>query len=479
MSGILECTLKAEKGTIYCLWSPEDNILITYVPTIISCFNILSQLTVQSFQGHQNSPSILTINHKGPLVVWIKKDVVVVHNLLTHEKVNVLKCNEKSQSIQGGGKNCQKFGKPAPKYIVLSPDGQVLILRKSEQLQVYDLQSGSSKPEAVFKRFHAENDAASAPDGAYFALASAQDGTVSFCHWNANSLGLKSHAAITYVCTSPDGKLITSGQQDGNVNLWSLKSGYGFFTKEVPYGRSVEALALLPDKKYLAIRVAKSNAQNISIQVWNVVYKSDIQQLDIHWTENFDPTLCALKFLDKNNLMYMVVSERRKFNLQFWMLNSGKFETLKTAWFEVHDTVERPWIFEADNKAVVLYHSGNFEGSYAFDFELNSRECTFNTPMQNRYHLVVEDNWILDGKGRRIVWLPYHVVPSDGNWDEKGNWGSLFGRGADILVLGGKTGRMIVLDFSAVKDRDIIPTSFAGDVAQKRIKFVFQDKKTG
>jgi hypothetical protein len=88
----------------------------------------------------------------------------------------------------------------------------------------------------------------------------------------------------------------------------------------------------------------------------------------------------------------------------------------------------------------------------------------------------LKDNWILDSKGRRIIWLPYNVVSSDGNWDEKGNWGSCYGRGADILVLGGKNGKTFVLDFSAVYN--IIPTSFAEDVAQKRIKLVFQDKKT-
>ena len=480
VSGILECTLKAEKGTIYCLWSPKDNILFTYAPKIICCFNILSQLSVQSFQEHQNSPSILTINHMRPLVVWMKKDVVVVHNLLTHKKVNTLTCNETSQSIQGARKNPQKSGKPPPKYIVLSPDGQVLILRKSEQLEVYDLQSGSPKPEAVFKRFDKESDVIFAPDGAYLALASAQDGTVNFCHWNANSLGSKSHAAITYVCTSPDGKLITSGQQDGNVNIWSLKSGYEFFTKVVPYGRSVEALALSPDKQYIAIRFAKSNAQNTSIQVWNVVDKSeDIQQLDVHQTKYFDATLCALKFLDNNNLMHIVVSERRRLDFHFWTLKSGKFETYKVTWIDLHDTIERPWILEADNKAVVLHHSGNFEESYRFNFELNiiDRECTFNAPMQNRYTLVVEDNWILDSKGRRIIWLPYNVVSSDGNWYEKGNWASHYGRGVDILILGGRNGKTFVLDFSAVKN--IVPTSFAEDVAQQRIKLVFQDKKIG
>ena len=483
VSGILECTLKAEKGTIYCLWSPEDNILIAYAPTIVRCFNILSQLSVQSFQGHQNSPAILTINYMGPLVVWIKKDVVVAHNLLTHEKVNMLKCNETSQSIQGAGKNSEKFGKPAPKYIVLSPDGQLLILRKSEQLQVYDLNSGSTKPEAVFKRFDKESDVIFAPDGSYFILASAQDGTVSFCHWNAKSLGSKSHAAVTYVCTSPDGKLITSGQQDGNVNIWSLKSGYEFFTKEVPYGRSVEALALSPDKEYIAIRFAKSNAQKISIQAWNVVYKSeDIQQLEIHQTKYFDPTLCALKFLDNSNLMYMVVSERRRLDFHFWTLKSGKFETNRRAWISPDNTIERPWILEADNKAVVsLHHSGNFEGRYWIHFGLNIQEDTYNAPMQNRYHLVVKDNWILDSRGRKVIWLPYDVVPSDGNWDEKGNWASHYGWGADILALGGKNGKTFVLDFSsnAVKDRDIIPTSFSGDVAQKRIELELRGKMTG
>lgn len=155
----------------------------------------------------------------------------------------------------------------------------------------------------------------------------------------------------------------------------------------------------------------------------------------------------------------------------------GKFETYKITWIELHDTIERPWILEADNKDVVLHHSGNYEESYDLNFEFNSREHTFNAMMQNRYCVVVEDNWILDSKGRRIIWLPYNVVSFDGNWDEKGNWGSCYGRGVDILVLGGKNGRTFVLDFSAVKD--IIPTSFAEDVAQKRIKLAFQDKKTG
>ena len=177
VSGILECTIKAEKGTIYCLWSPEDNILITYAPTIIHCFNILSQLSEQSFQEHQNSPSILTINHMSPLVVWMKKDVVVVHDLLTHENVNTFKCYETSQSFQGAGKNPQKSGESAPKYIVLSPDGKSLILRESEQLQVYLLHARSLKLVAVIK-FDKEGDIMFAPDGKYLAIASAQDGTV-------------------------------------------------------------------------------------------------------------------------------------------------------------------------------------------------------------------------------------------------------------------------------------------------------------
>ena len=257
------------------------------------------------------------------------------------------------------------------------------------------------------------------------------------------------------------------------------KFGYKPFTKEVSDGRSVEALALSPDQEYIAIHFTESSSQNIHIQVWNASFKSkDIQQLE-HWTKYIDPTFCALQFLDNNNLMHMVVSERRQLDLHFWILKSGKFESYQTMCIGLHDTVERPWIFDADNKAVVLHHSRQYDKSYRFKFELNTGSHAFNTAMKNRYHLVVEDNWILDGKGRRIVWLPYNVVPSDGNWDEKGNWRSLFGRGADILVLGGKTGRIIVLDFSAVKDRDIIPTSFAGNVAQKRIKFVFQDKKMG
>jgi len=496
VSGILECTLKADKGTVYCLWSPEDNILMTYAPTIILCFNILSQLSVQSFQEHQNSPSTLTINNMRPLVVWMKKDVVVFHNLLTHEEVNALvyvpyfehpplhglrhkeairDINETLQLIQGAGKNSQKSGKPAPKYIVLSPDGKLLIIRKYEQLQVYNLQSGSPKPEAVFKWSDKESDVIFAPDGAYLALASAQDGTVSFCHWDADSLGSRSHAAITYVCTSPDGKLITSGQQDGNVNIWSLKSGYEFFTKEVSYGRSVEALALSPDKRYIAIRFAKSNAQNISIQVWDVVYKLEaIQQLDVHQTIYFDPTLCVLKFLDNNNLMHMVVSEAR-LHFHSWTLKSGKFEPYKKRYINLFHTIERPWFLEADDRTVVLHHSGNLGRYIRFTFE-NTKKCTFNAPMQNRYHIVVEDNWILDGKGRRIIWLPHDVVPSDGNWDGKGNWGS-HGGGVNKLVLGGKNGKTFVLNFSKVKD--ITPTSLAEDVAQNRIEFVFQDEQTG
>ena len=112
-----------------------------------------------------------------------------------------------------------------------------------------------------------------------------------------------------------------------------------------------------------------------------------------------------------------------------------------------------------------------FEGSHRFNFELKTKKWTSNAPMPNRYHLVVEDNWILDGKGRKIVWLPHDVLPSNGNWDEKGNWVSHYGRGANILVLGGKNGKIFVLDFSEAKD--IIPTSLAGDVAQKRVEFLF------
>jgi WD40 repeat protein len=190
MSGILECTLKAEKGTIYCLWSPEDNILITYAPTIICCFNILSQLSVQSFQGHQNSPSILTINHMGPLVVWIRKDVVVVITFLHIRKLMCLNAMKHHSQFKEQEKTLRNLGSQLSN-IFLSPDGKVLILRKSEQLQVYDLQSRSPKPEAVFKRFDKESDVIFAPDGAYFALASAQDGTVSFCHWNTNSLQIQ------------------------------------------------------------------------------------------------------------------------------------------------------------------------------------------------------------------------------------------------------------------------------------------------
>ena len=475
-SGKLECTLKVERGTTYCLWSSEDNILIIYAPTIVHCFNVLVQLSVQSFQEHQNSPSILTINHMGPLVVWMEKNVVVAHNLLTHKKVNLLKCHETSQSIQEAGKkNLQKYGKSVLKYIVLSLDAKFLILRKSE-LKVYELLTGSPKPQAILPWVDQENDVVFAPDGGYFAIASAKNGMVHFYRCNSNVLRPKKskyHAAITHVCTSPNGKLIISGHQDGNVNIWSQKFGYMSFTKEVRSGRSVEALALSPDQRYLAIHFRKSDAQKIAIEVWNVEQQSEgIQKLVIHQTKYLDPTSCALKFLDSNNLMHMAVSERRTLDFHFWASKSGKFETYKETWIQLYDTIERPWILEADNKAVVLYHSGNAEGGYSFNFEWKH---TFSDPRPNRYHLKVKDNWILDRQNRRIIWLPYDVLPSDGNWDEKGNWASQYGRGADILVLGERTGRFLMLDFSAVKD--VIPPSFAGDVTHKWIKIVFQ--KTG
>ena len=367
VSGTLDCTLKAKKGTIYCLWSSEDNILITYAPTVIHCFNILNQLCVQSFPEHQDSPSILTINCKGPLVVWMKKDVVMVHNLLTHEKVNVYKCNETLQRIQILGRDPESFGKPAPKYIVLSPDGDILILRVSKWLKVYHLNSISPKPVSEIE-CDKESDVIFAPDGRYLALASAQDGTVSLCHWHVHSPAyhvtdslLRSHAAIRYICTSPDGKLITSGHQDRGVNLWSQKFGYKTFDNWFSYDGSVEALALSPDKKYIAICFANSNAPNISIQVQNVVHESEIQEFDLHQTNYFDPTFCALKFLDDKNLMYMVASARKRFvDFHFWTLKVSKFKKYKTASIDLHDTIERPWILEANNKAVVLHHSGNF-----------------------------------------------------------------------------------------------------------------------
>lgn len=74
-------------------------------------------------------------------------------------------------------------------------------------------------------------------------------------------------------------------------------------------------------------------------------------------------------------------------------------------------------------------------------FKASSRQR--QTVLRMPFHCVSGDNWILNGAGDRIFWVPYEVALPNSDWHERARWVNR------TLILGGREGRMMIVDFKS------------------------------
>jgi hypothetical protein len=96
-------------------------------------------------------------------------------------------------------------------------------------------------------------------------------------------------------------------------------------------------------------------------------------------------------------------------------------------------------------KIIVQYGDGNRWQVWEIVFNKKGIRidcrCQRNPVLDKPRNGVFGDNWILNGVGERIFWVPYEVALPNSEWQERACWAG------QKLILGGREGRMMIIDF--------------------------------
>ena len=107
------------------------------------------------------------------------------------------------------------------------------------------------------------------------------------------------------------------------------------------------------------------------------------------------------------------------------------------------------------HKPKITVQYGDDTGYQVWEITFDEKNSGFKTRSQRRRHwqnalrtpshCVFGDNWILNEAGDRIFWVPYEVALPNSDWHERARWVNR------TLILGGREGRMMIVDFKLRK----------------------------
>ena len=151
---------------------------------------------------------------------------------------------------------------------VFSPDGATLVLVKSGDLYLWDVETGQH---ITTVRASSVRSVAFSPDGSTLASASS-DGTIKL--WNVSTresiATLEGHTEIvTSVAYSPDGTMLASGSWDMTVRLWDVSTRTNIAILE-GHTHQVFSIAFSPDGTTLA------SGADSGVRLWDVAMQKEI-----------------------------------------------------------------------------------------------------------------------------------------------------------------------------------------------------------
>ena len=189
-----------------------------------------------------------------------------------------------------------------------SPDGQLLLGRRSEQWVLWRSSSGEiakSLPPSDGGRFRFLTDAQFSPVGD-LAVASETDGALQVLQTRPpyKTSILRAHTYPFTMAFTPNGTLVT-GTGDGEVARWSLTTGRQPFALSPKhdsdfqeFGRLPLDIAIHPDGHRVAVMYANGTAK-----MWSVVDGREVVSLETGGTEGFDQ---GVEFLSSRLIVYGV-----------------------------------------------------------------------------------------------------------------------------------------------------------------------------
>ena len=115
----------------------------------------------------------------------------------------------------------------------------------------------------------------------------------------------------------------------------------------------------------------------------------------------------------------------------------------------LYTTLAPTWPLSVDfekSQIIVQYGDNDRREIWEFVFDESGLKLGRKTLRQPVLPLpsdsVFGDNWILNAEGERIFWVPYEVALPNSNWNERACWVD------QALILGGREGRMMAVDFN-------------------------------
>jgi WD40 repeat protein/serine/threonine protein kinase len=232
----------------------DDNTLRVYDLASRTCLHIL--------QGHTYGVKAVAITPDGRQVVSGSDD----HTL----RVWDLASGECQTVLQSGSVHS----------IAITPDGQFAVKGGGENLQVWDLDSGTCLHE-LYR--HAESgfidSIAITPDGCHI-IAGCWNGTIWL--WDLASgeclRSFQGHKEIvSALAVTPDGRLLVSGSWDNTLRVWNLEDGVCLHTLR-GHADHVNTLAISPDGSWVA-----SGGEDKTLRVWQLPGSN---HLDPEWVIN-------------------------------------------------------------------------------------------------------------------------------------------------------------------------------------------------
>ncbi|KAF8966797.1 hypothetical protein BDZ97DRAFT_1917311 [Flammula alnicola] len=368
----------------------------------------------------------------------------------------------------------QRVQNSALHLMTMSLDERHLVLLRSDKgsqsLCLYRSVQTSNLPrssawQASSSIYHSSSITSSifSPDGSYIAFGSA-DGMINLRTIETDYHRFPSSTAITSVCVSQDGQLFAYATKAGQIEVYSspenwLTAQISSDSMSIWRGAVIENMAFNPENDFLAIHykniINDKGIQRVSLGLvfWNfnsnhlegestmVIPTGAISPKCILQGE----TSLLLRILYTNHSIRFQIWARTSFKLQCEWDSPVRYSLPILKWplsINVNGTKQLQILIQYEDQTAAYRQ--------AWTITFNDKKNTFilasshpeHGALQSPSHRVFGDNWILNEKGQRIFWVPYDIALPDEDWQERACW---MGR---TLILGGREGRLMVIDFS-------------------------------